>query len=64
MGVRESESVWAAVNWFIALGTVCFKSVCWVCVCYRRCVFSWCPEQPVGGGGRQQAGVFWPAEDG
>lgn len=57
MGAREKESVWAAVNWFIALG------VC-VCVCYRRCVFSGCSEQPVGGGGRQQAGVFWPAEDG
>lgn len=38
-----------------------------VCVCayviYRRCIIGWCPEQPVGGGRRQQAGVLWPAED-
>lgn len=32
MGAREEESVWAAVNWFIALGPVCDKCVS-MCVC-------------------------------
>lgn len=58
-GLWEPEKWKVCVVLLIGLYQVCVSAY----VMYRRCVIGWCPEQPVGGGRRQQAGVLWPTED-
>lgn len=64
-GERERVACGSQRKWkvcglhLIGLYQVCVSAY----VIYRRCVIGWCPEQPVGGGRRQQTGVLWPPED-
>lgn len=62
-GLWECENRKVCGQLIIGLKHLALSVQC-ACVCFRSCVFSWCPEQPVGGGRRQQAGVFRPAENG
>lgn len=65
--VSRARGLWEPEKWKVCV--VLLIGLYQVCVCvsayvmYRRCVIGWCPEQPVGGGRRQQAGVLWPTED-